>query len=208
MVGPDIEIKSLGVDVKDKDFISRKPRFKLILKDDVSLDISSIRVRVDREDVSVKIIKMEHNLLELEFERDDMATGKHDIEVKAKDMTGNPFAKNLMGLTIVPKHTQLEMVDQPEVSLSIFSPTKDKTCKIIYVLNKDTEAAVYIFGIKGDIVWSRKFVAQENGGMAGNNAVEFNGVSDDNSLLENGIYVYRVIAGSRVIGVGRIVIYE
>jgi len=79
---------------------------------------------------------------------------------------------------------------------------------ISYNLNRDADVTVYVFDISGQVVLTRKFSEGQNGGHAGYNQFEWNGVTDFGNALGNGIYIVRVTSGHESVGSGRIVVLD
>jgi hypothetical protein len=136
-----------------------------------------------------------------------LAAGEHAVTVEARDTAGNITTKEVVELTVSVGPAGL--VGPPISSPMPFSASGDDTCTIAYQLNKDIDIAFYMHGPTGEIVWTRRYSAGENGGRAGYNALIFDGVSDiTGAPLANGIYVYKIVAEGRVIGKGYMVIFD
>jgi len=90
-----------------------------------------------------------------------------------------------------------------------FKPSRGETSFIAYVLNKDSDITIYIYGPGGEVHWTRKYASGVMGGQTGYNAVAFDGRSDvTGTVLGNGIYPFKIVSEGRLIGSGHVVVYE
>lgn len=79
-----------------------------------------------------------------------------------------------------------------------------------YTLTSDTPVTIYVFDITGRVIW-RKVIPPGpggQGGSAGYNKVEWNGITDFGSVVGNGVFIYKVISRKKVLGSGKIVVYD
>ena len=91
-----------------------------------------------------------------------------------------------------------------------FKPVRapDNPLRIGYTLSKNADVDLMIYDVSGQIVMTRKFRANFEGGRAGYNIVEWNGRTDFGGVIGNGIYIYRIISGKRAIGTGKIIVFD
>ena len=62
--------------------------------------------------------------------------------------------------------------------------------------------------ISGKVTWTKKYAPRANGGRTGYNEIKWNGISDFGGYAGNGIYVYKIVSQGKVIGTGKMVVYD
>lgn len=82
------------------------------------------------------------------------------------------------------------------------------TTRIAYNLSVDAAVTLIIYDITGHEVYRKAFHSGASGGQAGLNSVPFNGQSMFGEALGNGMYLYKLISGSTVIGSGKLVVLD
>ena len=65
-----------------------------------------------------------------------------------------------------------------------------------------------VYDITGHEVMRKNFTPGVQGGRAGINNVEWNGKTLFGATAGNGMYVYKIISGSKVIGSGKLVVMD
>jgi parallel beta-helix repeat protein len=80
--------------------------------------------------------------------------------------------------------------------------------RIVYTLTLNADVAVYMYDISGQMIMTRKYSAGFEGGRAGYNEVQWNGWRDGGGVVGNGIYIYRIISGRRVLATGKVVVLD
>jgi flagellar hook assembly protein FlgD len=67
---------------------------------------------------------------------------------------------------------------------------------IAYTLSKSADVTIYIYDMNGDLVWRQEMKKGQNGGVAGNNMVVWNGEASfgNKEVLANGVYIVHLIA--------------
>lgn len=87
----------------------------------------------------------------------------------------------------------LEIVKPVENSPNPFNPVKEPTI-ISYTLSKDYDITIDIFNVRGERVWQFRAAAGSMGGMAGYNAVGWNGVTAFKAYASEGVYFVYISA--------------
>ena len=88
-------------------------------------------------------------------------------------------------------------------------PQGGGVARIAYNLNADLDLRILMFDITGQNVWTARCLSGTEGGKAGYNEVVFDARSQlSGAVLGNGIYVYKLVAGNKVIGTGYITIND
>lgn len=96
----------------------------------------------------------------------------------------------------------------PAVFKPMTGTADERTLRIAYELTTDGPITVAIVDIGGRAVYTRKFSAGTMGGRTGYNEVLWDGRSDTGGVLGNGIYPYKVMSKGKVLGTGKIVVYD
>jgi hypothetical protein len=86
-------------------------------------------------------------------------------------------------------------------------PSSNST-RIAYSLNVDAPVSVMIYDITGQEMYRTSYNRGEEGGRAGVNQITWDGRSIFNQPVGNGMYVYKIISGNRVIGSGKLVVLD
>ncbi|MCM8782364.1 MAG: T9SS type A sorting domain-containing protein, partial [Candidatus Omnitrophica bacterium] len=89
-----------------------------------------------------------------------------------------------------------------------FKPLRGGNARFVYTLSRDAEITMLLYDISGSVVLTRKFKSGVNGGRAGYNEVEWDGKTDFGNVIGNGIYMYRITSGNKVIGTGKLVVLD
>ncbi len=89
-----------------------------------------------------------------------------------------------------------------------FKPSSGGTTQIQYSLTKDASIILIIYDISGHEVQRFKYGAGTSGGAVGVNQVTWNGKSLSGKVIGNGMYLYKIISGDKVLGDGRIVVID
>jgi flagellar hook assembly protein FlgD len=79
---------------------------------------------------------------------------------------------------------------------------------IQYTLSTDATITIIIYDITGHEVKRMKFRSGTAGGKGGTNQVNWNGISLGGEVVGNGMYLYKIISGDKVIGSGKLVIFD
>ena len=102
-----------------------------------------------------------------------------------------------------------QVIGAPMFYPTPFSPvTRKETAYIAYNLSVPADVTLYIYDTAGNIVWTRKFGAGSPGGRLGYNAITWNGRTDFNRMIGNGMFVYKIIAGKKALATGKIVVLD
>ncbi|OGC36396.1 hypothetical protein A3J90_08455 [candidate division WOR-1 bacterium RIFOXYC2_FULL_37_10] len=208
---PVISIESSGIVIKDGDFISERPTFDIYITDITTLNASSVIIIFDNKQISYTTIVSTPLLLRIAYTPDNVLENEsvtlHSIKVRISDSSGNTVSKEILNLKVATD--EIKVVGSVASYPTNFSPIKDGESKLTYILNRDAPTSIYMFSSSGTIAFNANFTQGENGGKAGYNEVIFNGRSSiTGNLLGNGIYIYKIISGNKVIGKAYIVIYD
>lgn len=88
-----------------------------------------------------------------------------------------------------------------------FAPSVQSTT-INYSLTKDTDIKLYIYDLTRKQIYGTVYAAGSNGGRLGENEISWDGKDMLGQLVANGVYVYFITSGGKVVGSGEVAVYE
>jgi flagellar hook assembly protein FlgD len=91
---------------------------------------------------------------------------------------------------------------------SPFKPASGGTTQIQYTLSGNAPIILIIYDITGHEVKRFKYGSGTIGGSVGVNNVTWDGTSLSGKVVGNGMYLYKIISGDRVLGDGRLVVVD
>ncbi len=138
--------------------------------------------------------------------KNELVPGKYDLKIEVSDYLGNWATYEATDLE-VRAGSEAEIIGVPLNYPNPFNTTAGTT-KITYNLTVDSNILVYIFDVRGALVWKRSYLTGSMGGKAGYNEVEWDGKDDFGSTVGNGIYPFRIVAGTKVLGRGKIAVLD
>jgi hypothetical protein len=119
------------------------------------------------------------------------SNGISEITMEARVMGGN-----------------VQVIGTPNNYPNPFSPMSGGATNIQYILSRDATVTIIIYDITGHEVKRMKFASGTSGGRGGTNQVSWNGRSMGGEIVGNGMYIYKIISGSTVIGSSKVVIMD
>jgi hypothetical protein len=135
-----------------------------------------------------------------------LGPGTYTFTIEAQDIYGNPGRWEGSGLKVMAGNVKLM---GPVLSYPApFKPLSGESLKIAYTLSVADDITIYMYGVTGQMMLTKKFRSGQEGGKAGYNQFTWNGRTDFGRVLGNGIYVYKLISNDKVIGTGKIVVHE
>jgi hypothetical protein len=128
--------------------------------------------------------------------------GTYTIYIRAWDLSGNVSEDAFPGLVI--KGGAVDIIGQVLNYPNPFSSGTGTTFS--YKLTIDANLEIHVYSIKGSKIYSRKIPSGTPGGSAGYNEFFWNGLSNFEDGIGNGIYIVKVVADGKTIGSSKIVI--
>lgn len=87
-----------------------------------------------------------------------------------------------------------------------FKPEEGST-RIVYKLTNYGNTHLFIFDINGRIIYRKLYWSGQTGGTLGINEVEWDGASDYGKLVDNGLYIYKILDDTKkVLATGKILV--
>ena len=130
--------------------------------------------------------------MECTFDLNNAAAGPRNVLV-----TNVGFGKTgtlASGFT-VQSPGQVEVVGTPTNDPNPFNPSTGPTL-IQYKLNAPATISLYLFNLKGALIWEKTIPAGQNGGAAGDNSVAWNAQSYFNEQVPTGVYILSIVSRS------------
>ena len=174
--------------VMDGDFVARTPVITALLTDDVAIDPSSIRVRLinvyDTGSSPAVTFDPATGRMRLAV-TSPLPYGETAFSISVSDTSGNSAE---FRITLNGNDGSVFNYPNP------FDPTTGGT-KIAFNIRENTQVTIYLFDTTGRIVVKRPFNA-----TVGFNEYEWDGRDDYGTMASNGVYLLRLVSGSRLIG--------
>jgi hypothetical protein len=180
--------------------------FEIVVYDSTGVDGPSVIITLDNVPVLPTIVTDTPTRKVYRYAPpSQLADGNHSLTIRAGNVRGY---LNTVAYTRLGVYATAAIIGTPTVSPAVFSPSAGPLT-ITYVLTKNANTSIYIYGADGQMAWIKNNSAGAAGGSAGTNSVAYNGISTtSNTNLAQGIYVFKIIAdGNRVIGKGHITVY-
>jgi hypothetical protein len=128
--------------------------------------------------------------LECSFDLNNADVGQRNVNV-----TNMGYGKTgvlAAGFTIVAPG-RVQVIGTPVNTPNPFNPLEGPT-KITYKLNTSASITLYLFNQKGEVIWKKVMPAGENGGVAGDNYVNWDATSAFNEEVPSGVYILSIVS--------------
>jgi hypothetical protein len=216
LVNPNILIQRIDAGgkpntLKSGDYVNRRPRIKGVITDDVAVDRNSIKLYLDGAQVTPVITEINAGNYEAVYmtiaDLEDESVKTHSIKLEARDAAGNPGEKEVSELKVSggPARVIGPVLSYPQT----FKPKSGIPARFAYNLTVDSDLTIYLFDTSGQNAWTGKYLSGTEGGKAGYNEVSFYGISElAQAYLGNGVYLYKLVTGGKIIGTGYITIFD
>jgi len=139
--------------------------------------------------------------------KNTLATGTHNVKIEISDYLGNWGTYEATNLNVNDSSGSVSMDGIPLNYPNPFNTAKGPTT-ISYRLTVDSDIIVYVFDVRGVLIRKSTYSSGSMGGKAGYNEITWDGKDDFGSTVGNGIYPYRIVAGGRVLGRGKIAVLD
>jgi len=128
--------------------------------------------------------------LECSFDLNGADVGPRNVNVTN---TGYGKIGVLAGGFTVAAPGKVQVIGRPANSPNPFNPAEGPTT-INYKLNRSATITLYLFNQKGEVVWKKVIPAGENGGVAGDNAVNWDATSAFREEVPTGVYILSIVS--------------
>lgn len=203
-----------GVVLTQTDKISARPKFKLVVTDNLGIDLNSIAVTFNNKVVIsnnnrasfVDSASSESTLIStLLYDPAELSPGTYTLQVDARDDQDRRLSKSYE-LTVDTGPAKVEsLIVTPGTFSPAYPPVAGKGVMVAFSVSKDSDVNVVIYGPSGrGADWNRRMVAH-----AGYNQIEFSGISDlSGQPLANGVYVIKIISEGKELGKQYLVVFD
>jgi flagellar hook assembly protein FlgD len=193
-----------------EDIISAKPTVKAKITDDLPQNMSKIELTVNDAQVFQFTSAdwkgaYDEASGEFSYQLGPLTAGTYSIKLAAFDKSNNSATESIDPLYV---REDTGMIGKPINHPNPFRPLKGENTYIAYTLSTDMGVTLYIYDIRGSLLWKRTYQPFEEGGKAGYNEVPWSGKSDYSQVLGNGIYIFKIVHNNQVIGSGKIAILD
>jgi subtilisin family serine protease len=93
-----------------------------------------------------------------------------------------------------------------------FNPATQSQTYFSYYLSQNSDVAIYLFNLSGELIWQKSYFSGEEGGKAQLNLAPWNGINLYGEIVENGVYIYKITAsgdgGRKVLDSGKIIVLK
>ena len=139
--------------------------------------------------------------------KNTLSTGTHNVKIEVSDYLGNWATYEAKDLNVNDSSGIVQMDGIPLNYPNPFRPLSETT-KITYKLTLDSDILIYIFDLRGVLIKKANYSSGSIGGKAGYNEIIWDGKDDFGSTVGDGIYPFRIVAGGKVLGKGKIAVLE
>ena len=200
-IKPEFSIKFDGIEILNGDIVSSKPKVVMTLKDNSPLplnDTSRFYIFHNNEQLSFKNDSLKFSYTnypnsQATIEWDPyLKNGEHILEILAKDASGNFFDTTAYSILfeVNDKNDIKEVYNYP-------NPFKDDTYFTFILTGQDLpdELLIKIFTVAGRLIRDINVPVSEL--HFGLNKIYWNGRDQDENLLANGVYFYKIITRNK-----------
>jgi hypothetical protein len=202
---PTLTVKIDSQDLNSNLTISNQPRFEIQSSD--GNGIQAIHIYVDGNEVQGLSLNAQNTSGTTVTSTYQLATvltsGNHTIMVVAEDNQGTKTTLTASSLTV---YDSLTIDGKPINYPNPFRPSAGATT-IYYKLTQAADTKIMIYDLTGRLVYAQFYSAGTNGGTI-ENTPTWDGKTFDGKFVGNGVYLYFVTSGGKVIGRGELAIHE
>jgi hypothetical protein len=131
--------------------------------------------------------------MEATFDLAGAATGAWNVDVVNNGGYGNTGSL-ANGFTITSPGAP-KIIGTPWNDPNPFNPSNGPT-RMRYTLSAPATVSLYLFNQKGDLIWSKTYGPDENGGKAGENDPVWDGMTAFRENIPTGVYILRIVSKS------------
>ena len=166
--------------------------YRVVIKGwNISFDATAISLTSpSKPDIDGTNVTVESSTsLECTFDLNNASVGPRNVNV-----TNTGYGKTGVlagGFTIIAPG-KVQVIGKPANTPNPFNPATGPTT-INYTLNTSATITLYLFNQKGEVIWQKTMPAGVNGGMAGNNNVSWDAMSQFNEEVPSGVYILSIV---------------
>ncbi|MFA5104306.1 MAG: IPT/TIG domain-containing protein [Candidatus Margulisiibacteriota bacterium] len=204
-----------GVKLLSGDILGSVANISVVFSSETAISIPSFRMYIDGREVTdgtntyYDSYSTEGIFTTVNYKiKTALTEGTYTVLASATDSSGILYEDERTNLQVMSDSTKL-VVGYVLMYPNPYDPTKGSV-KLTYRLATDTNTTIYVFDVNGRLVWKESYISQFNGGKAGYNEVLWNGYDVFSRILDNDVYLIRIVeSGSgKVMGKGKLVILK
>ena len=130
---------------------------------------------------------------------------KNSIEIHATTLGG---ATDYFKIEKLKPAEALSITSKPKNVPNPFRPSRGEGTTIMYNLSSDTGVKLIIYDITGKAVSQKFFSPGTEGGKAGQNNVFWDGKNDFGGYVGNGVYIYFITSGEKILSKGQMAVID
>ena len=135
-----------------------------------------------------------------------MAEGIHKIKVNIQNDSGTVFEQEVTNIKVMASGGVVG------VALPYPNPYDPQKGNVLFTYNLavDSDVTIYLFDVNGRFLWKNSYSKGANGGKAGYNEVAWNGLDAFGRMLDNDIYLIRIVESTsgRILGKGKLMVLK
>ncbi|MBU1729724.1 MAG: Ig-like domain repeat protein [Candidatus Margulisbacteria bacterium] len=172
-----------------------------VVEDTVSITLDTSAI--DRSSLSILAVGSESTSLDVNLSSvAPFSAGEHTLDISATDAAGTSNSETITFRT----YDMLAVTGTPMNYPNPCSYTTGTTIR--YNLTQDADIVLMIYSMTGQFIWRRAYAAGITGGSAGQNEITWDLQNDFGTRVGNGVYIYMITSGGKVLGSGEIAVYH
>lgn len=138
-------------------------------------------------------------------------SGPYTLRLLVVDKAGNSSVESV-ALTILSASPTKQVIAQGTLAPTYALPNpfnnrpNSAEMSFAYSLAGNFDTTIYLFDLNGNLIWRNNYAAGENGGKAGSNSPTWNGQDLYGVKVANGVYIYQITAGQKIIARGKVIV--
>jgi hypothetical protein len=143
----------------------------------------------------------------------ELANGNYGITIEVFDVNGNRGSWTGK-VRVFAGEADLVPSTAPFATPVSISPLQAQAAgqpvkvTMVYNLTAPADIDLQIYSQAGPLVWARRFPRNTAGGMAGYNAVDWDGRDAWGRSVGNGVYAFRIVRSGKVLGTNFIIVSD
>jgi len=204
---PAMEARFNGTSVMNNDSISSTPLIELTVLTASALDTSTVKLKIDGTYGSgVTTAKLTETTYLISYQvTSPLADGTHAVTAEGTDADGDLGTWSITGL-MVSSSGSAQVQGSPLNFPNPFDPAAGTTFS--YYLTKDSDVAINIYDMSGNLIARKTYLSAASGGKAGYNEVLWDCKSDSGRDIGNGMYLYLLIVDGKTAGKGKMTAFR
>ncbi len=197
------------------DIIGATANISVVFSSESGIDMTSFRMYIDNTEVTdgdniyYDSYSTEGIFTTVNYRiKTALFDGTHTIRAAATDPSGILYEDERINLQVMAEGTKTvvgHVLPYPNPFDPVAGPVK-----LTYRLATDTNVTIYVFDVNGRLAWKENYASGFNGGKAGYNEVLWNGYDAFSRILDNDVYLIRIVetGTGRVMGKGKVVVVK